>query len=112
MSAIELPDGSSRVPATSGSRLTTATCCTSIRLRSVCSPGCRWDGLWARARQPATERSGLPDKEQSVVYRIDPERERVLDSFPAGPGAYFVLRAYDSMWVASYAGDDVWRFSN
>ena len=65
--------------------------------------------------QGATARDGtiwLPDKEQSVVYRIDPERERVLDSFPAGPGAYFVLRAFGSMWVASYAGDDVWRFSH
>ena len=64
--------------------------------------------------QGATARDGtiwMPDKEQSVVYRIDPERERVLDSFPAGPGAYFVLRAYGSMWVTSYAGDDVWRFS-
>jgi streptogramin lyase len=53
----------------------------------------------------------MPDKEQSLVYRVDPERQRVLDSFPAGPGAYFVLRAYGSMWVTSYAGDDVWRFS-
>jgi streptogramin lyase len=52
----------------------------------------------------------VPDKEQSVVYRIDPRRERVLDSFPAGPGAYVALRAFGSMWVASYAGKDVWRF--
>jgi streptogramin lyase len=64
--------------------------------------------------QGATGRDGtiwMPDKEQSVVYRIDPKRERVLDSFPAGPGAYVVLNAYGSMWVTSYAGDDVWRFS-
>jgi YVTN family beta-propeller protein len=52
----------------------------------------------------------MPDKEQSIVYRIDPKRERVIDSFPAGPGAYLALRAYRSMWVASYAGTDVWRF--
>jgi streptogramin lyase len=53
----------------------------------------------------------MPDKEQSVVYRIDPKRARVLDSFPAGPGAYVVLNTHGSMWVTSYAGDDVWRFS-
>jgi DNA-binding beta-propeller fold protein YncE len=52
----------------------------------------------------------MPDKEQSLVYRIDPVRERVIDSFPAGPGAFQVLRAFGSMWVISYAGDDVRRF--
>jgi streptogramin lyase len=52
----------------------------------------------------------MPDKEQSVVYRIDPAKGRVIDSFPAGRGAYFALRAFGSMWVASYAGSDVWRF--
>jgi streptogramin lyase len=52
----------------------------------------------------------VPDKEQSIVYRIDPERERVLGSFPAGPGAYVALRANGSMWVTSYAGNDVRRF--
>jgi streptogramin lyase len=51
-----------------------------------------------------------PDKEQSLVYRIDPQQDGVVDSFPAGPGAYFALRAFGSMWVASYAGSDVWRF--
>jgi len=64
--------------------------------------------------QGATAHDGtiwMPDKEQNVVYRIDPEHERVLDSFRAGPGAYVVLRAYGSMWVTSYAGDDVRRFS-
>ena len=63
--------------------------------------------------QGATAHDGtiwMPDKEQNVVYRIDPEHERVLDSFRAGPGAYVVLRAYGSMWVTSYAGNDVWRF--
>ena len=52
----------------------------------------------------------MPDKERSVVYRVDPKRERVLDSFAAGPGAYIALRAFRSMWVASYAGSDVRRF--
>jgi hypothetical protein len=52
----------------------------------------------------------VPDKEQSIVYRVDPVSERVVDSFPAGPGAFLALRAHGSMWVTSYAGDDVWRF--
>jgi streptogramin lyase len=52
----------------------------------------------------------MPDKERSVVYRVDPTRQRVVDSFPAGPGAYIALRAYRSMWVTSYAGKDVRRF--
>lgn len=52
----------------------------------------------------------IPDKEQNVVYRVDPGTARVLGSFAAGPGAFLALRAYRSMWVTSYAGADVWRF--
>ena len=52
----------------------------------------------------------IPDKEQSLVYRVDPKTARVLDSFAAGPGAFLALRAHGSMWVTSYAGEDVWRF--
>ena len=52
----------------------------------------------------------VPDKEQNIVYRVDPSRRRVVDSFPAGPGAYGTLRAHKSMWVTSYAGRDVRRF--
>jgi streptogramin lyase len=52
----------------------------------------------------------VPDKEQNVVHRVDPASATVLDSFEAGPGAFFALPAFGSMWVASYAGDDVWRF--
>jgi len=54
----------------------------------------------------------VPDKEESVVYRVDPATARVLGSFPAGPGAFLALRAHGSMWVTSYAGSDVWRFSS
>ncbi len=53
----------------------------------------------------------IPDKEQDLVYRVDPATSRVVDSFAAGPGAFFALRAFGSMWVTSYAGRDVWRFS-
>jgi streptogramin lyase len=53
----------------------------------------------------------IPDKEQNVVYRVEPDTARVLGSFAAGPGAFLALRAYGSMWVTSYAGADVWRFT-
>ena len=52
----------------------------------------------------------IPDKEQNLVYRVDQARQRVVDSFPAGPGAFVTLRAYGSMWVTSFAGSDVRRF--
>jgi len=63
--------------------------------------------------QGATTRDGtiwIPDKEQNVVFRVDPAKQRVIDSFPAGPGAYVTLRAFGSMWVTSYAGTDVRRY--
>jgi streptogramin lyase len=63
--------------------------------------------------QAATAPDGsiwMPDKEQKLVYRIDPKRPAVIDSFGAGPGAFVALRAYGSMWVTSYAGSDVRRF--
>ena len=52
----------------------------------------------------------IPDKEQSLVYRVDAAAAKVVDSFAAGPGAFLTLSAFRSMWVTSYAGDDVWRF--
>jgi len=52
----------------------------------------------------------IPDKEQDVVYRVDPKQGRVVDSFGGGDGAFFALPAFGSMWVTSYAGHDVWRF--
>jgi streptogramin lyase len=53
----------------------------------------------------------VPDKEQDLVYRVDPSTAQVEDSFGAGRGAFIALRADGSMWVTSYAGDDVWRFA-
>ena len=46
----------------------------------------------------------MPDKEQNIVYRIDPRRAAVIDSFGGGPGAFVAIKAYGSMWVTSYAG--------
>ena len=51
-----------------------------------------------------------PDKEQNVVHRVDPRTASAVDSFEAGPGAFYALRAFGSMWIANYAGDDVWRY--
>jgi hypothetical protein len=44
------------------------------------------------------------------VHRVDPVRARVVDSFPAGPGAYLAVQGFGSMWVLSFAGSDVRRF--
>ncbi len=52
----------------------------------------------------------VPDKEIDTIFRVDPATGEVLDSFPAGDGAFQALRAFGSMWVTSYAGADVWRF--
>ena len=53
----------------------------------------------------------VPDKEQDVIYRVDPKPAAVMDSFAVGRGAFSALRAYGSMWVTNYAGSDVWRFN-
>ena len=67
-------------------------------------------GTLAQGSLAADGTMWVPDKERSRVYRIDPDQARVVDSFPAGPGAFFALRAFGSMWVTSYAGNDFWRF--
>ena len=52
----------------------------------------------------------VTDKEHSVVHRVTPDGRSVVDSFPAGPGAFALARAGDSMWVTSFAGADVRRY--
>jgi streptogramin lyase len=52
----------------------------------------------------------VTDKERSLVVRIDPETNAVVDSFPAGPGAFAMARVGDSVWVTSFAGSDVRRY--
>ncbi len=49
----------------------------------------------------------VTDKEHSVVYRLSADGRAVVDSFPAGPGAFALARTGDTMWVTSYAGSDV-----
>jgi streptogramin lyase len=63
--------------------------------------------------EPAVAADGtiwVPDKEIDKVFRIAPATGRVIDSFPGGDGAFHAFEAFDSMWVTSYAGTDVWRF--
>ena len=65
------------------------------------------------AVQPAFGPEGtiwVPGKAFNIVTRVDPATTKVVDVFPAGPGAYNALRAFGDMWVTSYAGTDIWRF--
>ena len=50
------------------------------------------------------------DKQHSVVHRVTADGRSVVDSFPAGPGAFALARLDDSMWVTSFAGSDIRRF--
>jgi len=52
----------------------------------------------------------VTNKERSLVHRIDPVSGRVVDSFPAGPGALAQARFGGSVWISSFAGTDVRRF--
>jgi YVTN family beta-propeller protein len=52
----------------------------------------------------------VTDKEHSVVRRLGSDGRSLVDSFPAGPGAFALARVGNSMWVTSFAGSDVRRF--
>jgi streptogramin lyase len=52
----------------------------------------------------------VTDKQHSVVHRVRANGRSVVDSFPAGRGAFAVARLGSSMWVSSFAGSDVRRF--
>jgi streptogramin lyase len=54
----------------------------------------------------------VTDKERSLVFRIDPGTDDVVDSFAAGPGAYSMVRTGSAMWVTSFAGADVRRYGS
>ena len=53
----------------------------------------------------------VTDKEQNRVVRIDPGTNTVVDEFAAGPGAFALARVGGSMWVTSYAGSDIRRYT-
>lgn len=52
----------------------------------------------------------VTDKQRSLVHRLDPASGRVLDAFPAGPGAFAQARFAGSVWITSFAGSDVRRY--
>ncbi len=52
----------------------------------------------------------VTDKEHSLVHRIDPKTNTLVDSFAAGPGAYAMAHLGRSMWVTSFAGNDIRRY--
>jgi streptogramin lyase len=52
----------------------------------------------------------VTDKQHSLVHRVTRDGRFIVDSFPAGPGAFAIARLGNSMWVTSFAGSDVRRF--
>jgi hypothetical protein len=58
----------------------------------------------------STQLIWVTDKQRSLVHRIDPGANRVVDTFPAGPGALALARFDGSVWITSFAGSDVRRF--
>jgi streptogramin lyase len=54
----------------------------------------------------------VTDKERSLVIRVDPQGKKVVDTFPAGPGAFAFARVGRSIWVTSFAGADVRRYDS
>jgi streptogramin lyase len=52
----------------------------------------------------------VTDKERSLVFRLDPAGDRVVDSFAAGPGAFALARVGPVMWVTSFAGADIRKY--
>lgn len=67
-------------------------------------------GTPAEAASAADGLVWVTDKERSLVHRVDPQTGVVVDSFPAGPGAFSQARMGRSMWITSFAGSDVRRF--
>ncbi|MBA3374608.1 MAG: hypothetical protein H0U00_02135 [Actinobacteria bacterium] len=54
----------------------------------------------------------VTDKQHSVVHRVHPTGRALVDSFPAGPGAFSLVRAGAAMWITSFAGSDARRFDD
>ena len=52
----------------------------------------------------------VSDKERSLVDRVDPSAAAIVDTFPAGAGAFSPGRLAGSVWVTRFAGADVRRF--
>ncbi len=53
----------------------------------------------------------VTNKERSIVHRIEPSSGQVVDTFPAGPGALAQARFAGSVWITSFAGGDLRRYT-
>jgi streptogramin lyase len=53
----------------------------------------------------------VTDKQRSLVHRVTLDGRSVVDSFPAGAGAFALVRVKGSMWITSFAGSDVRRYT-
>jgi hypothetical protein len=47
----------------------------------------------------------------STISIVDPARNAVAATLRSGPGPFVVSTAFGDMWVPSYGGGDVWRYS-
>jgi DNA-binding beta-propeller fold protein YncE len=54
----------------------------------------------------------VSDKQRSLVFRIDPATNSIVDHFAGGPGAYALAPAGTSVWITSFAGTDVRRYDS
>ncbi len=72
----------------------------------------RLGGTLAEAAEGPDALVWVTDKERSLVHRIYARQATVTDTYEAGPGAFALARAGDSMWITSFAGRDVRRFDH
>jgi DNA-binding beta-propeller fold protein YncE len=71
----------------------------------------RLGGTLAEAAEGPDALVWVTDKERSLVHRIYAQGGTVTDAFEAGPGAYSLVRTGDAMWITSFAGSDVRRYT-
>jgi len=71
----------------------------------------RLEGTSAEAAAGPDGLVWVTDKERSLVHRIHASQAVVVDSFAAGPGAYSLARIDGAMWITSFAGADIRRYS-
>lgn len=71
----------------------------------------RLGGTLAEAAEGPDALVWVTDKERSLVHRIYAHGGTVTDTFEAGPGAYSLARVGDAMWITSFAGSEVRRYT-
>jgi hypothetical protein len=51
----------------------------------------------------------VPNLRSNSITRIDLRRNRVVETIRVGPGPFVVPDDPAELWVASFAGHDIWR---